>query len=87
MNIEDVAATQPESIVKVFLNQEKGLTHSEALDIAKKIGFSSGTLKEAAQCMTNLYKLFKDRDSTMVEINPLAETNDGKGMLIIILEF
>lgn len=78
MNIEDVAAENPEAIVKHTCDIDGGLSEADAIDIARKIGFGPASQKEAATTMLNLYKLFRERDATMVEINPMAESSTGE---------
>jgi len=78
MNIEEVAAKDPSAIITTPIDFEKGLSSQAALDVAKKLGFKTEqTQKEAADIFRNLYKIFKDKDATQIEINPLAETTDG----------
>jgi succinyl-CoA synthetase beta subunit len=81
MDIETVAAKTPEKIVKVPIDLNKGFDSTTAKDIAKKLGFSSKALDGAADIMIKLYNLFIERDATMVEINPMAETQDSQGNL------
>ncbi|KAI0094573.1 succinate-CoA ligase [Irpex rosettiformis] len=78
MNIEEVAAKDPDAIITTPINFEKGLSKQEALAVAKKLGFKTeGAESEAADIFINLYKIFKDKDATQIEINPLGETADG----------
>ena len=78
MNIEEVAAKDPSAIITTPINFDKGLSKEEALAVAKKLGFKSeGALSEAADIFINLYKIFKDKAATQIEINPLGETADG----------
>ena len=78
MNIEEVAAKDPDAIVTTPIDFKNGLSSSTALDVAAKLGFkTSQTQKEAADIFQKLYKLFKDKDATQIEINPMAETVDG----------
>ncbi|KAJ3827388.1 succinyl-CoA synthetase beta chain SSC-beta [Lentinula raphanica] len=78
MNIEEVAAKDPSAIITTPINFETGLTKSEALAVANKLGFKDGAADEAADIFINLYRIFKDKDATQIEINPMAETADGK---------
>ncbi|THH19735.1 hypothetical protein EW146_g1505 [Bondarzewia mesenterica] len=78
MNIEEVAAKDPSAIITTPIPLSTGLTKESALDIANKLGFKSQQAKqEAADIFINLYKIFKDKDATQIEINPLGETDDG----------
>ena len=79
MNIEEVAAKDPSAIITTPINFETGLTKPEALEVAKKLGFKDATAQdEAADIFINLYRIFKDKDATQIEINPMAETTDGQ---------
>ncbi|RXW20622.1 hypothetical protein EST38_g5239 [Candolleomyces aberdarensis] len=78
MNIEEVAAKDPSAIITTPIDFEKGLSKSEAVEVAKKLGFSSEqTQNEAADIFINLYRIFKEKDATQIEINPMALTTDG----------
>ena len=80
MDIETVAAETPEAIIKHPINIKKGLSIKEAMDVAGKLGFTGETQKQAADVFIKLYAVFIARDCTLIEINPLAETN-GKDVL------
>lgn len=79
MNIEEVAAKDPHAIITTPIDAEKGVDPLVALELAKTLGFKDATTqKEAADIFVTLYKLFKDKDATQIEINPMAETTDGR---------
>jgi succinyl-CoA synthetase beta subunit len=79
MSIEDVAKENPDAIITTPISFENGLDMETALGVAKKLGFSSEKLeKQAADTFIKLYTLFKEKDATQVEINPLAESKDGE---------
>ena len=78
MDIEGVAAREPDAIITTPISFEKGLSKAEAISIAKKIGFKQASTQwEAAEIFINLYRIFKDKDATQIEINPLSLTTDG----------
>ncbi|WFD15599.1 hypothetical protein MARU1_001621 [Malassezia arunalokei] len=78
MSIEDVAKENPDAIVTTPIDFTKGLDFETAKQVAHKLGFSgSEQEKEAADTFVKLYQLFSERDATQVEINPLAESEDG----------
>ncbi|KAF9229563.1 succinyl-CoA synthetase beta chain SSC-beta [Gyrodon lividus] len=78
MNIEEVAAKDPQAIITTPIDAEKGIDPSVALELARTLGFKdAGAQKEAADIFVTLYKLFRDKDATQIEINPMAETIDG----------
>ena len=77
VNIEEVAASNPDAIVKFPIDCIEGLTEAGASEIASKIGISPKKNAEVTQILLNLYKLFQDKDASMVEINPFAEDSAG----------
>ncbi len=79
-SIEDVAATNPEKIFKEPIDIMEGLTDETAAHIATKIGLEPGTKTHTAgaDLVKKLYKMMIASDATMVEINPLGETQDGR---------
>ncbi|KAJ3814993.1 succinate-CoA ligase [Lentinula lateritia] len=78
MNIEEVASKDPSAIITTPINFNTGLTKPEALAVAGKLGFKDSAADEAADIFINLYRIFKEKDATQIEINPMAETTDGK---------
>lgn len=78
MNIEEVAAKDPEAIITTPIDYVKGLSKADAISVAQKLGFKDEkTQSDAADIFINLYKIFKDKDATQIEINPMALTPDG----------
>lgn len=79
-SIEDVARDTPELIVTQPIDIMEGPTSEQVASLVTKLGFEEGSAvhTEAERVLTNLYKLFKGTDATLVEINPLAETPDGR---------
>merc|ERR1711931_85213 len=55
----------------------EGLSKAGAQEVAKKLGMPAAKIDEVADVLVNLYKLFQDKDASMVEINPFAEDNSG----------
>ncbi|GAM24427.1 hypothetical protein SAMD00019534_076020 [Acytostelium subglobosum LB1] len=78
VDIEAVAEETPELIFKEPIDIFKGIQPEQTLRLAQKLGFKGANLAIAQQQMVNLYKLFIESDATQVEINPFAETTDGK---------
>lgn len=75
MDIETVAAENPSAILKLNVDINKGLAREDAVELAKKVGFSPNCVEEAADTFMKLYRLFIEKDATMVEINPMAESS------------
>ncbi|KAF4672629.1 beta' subunit [Perkinsus olseni] len=81
MSIEDVAAEHPDAIIKIPVDINSGISDGEAREMAEKIGFEGEIVDEAVIAIKALYETFRQSDCTMVEINPLAETKDGRVMV------
>ncbi|KAH8927415.1 putative succinate-CoA ligase [Atractiella rhizophila] len=81
MNIEEVAKTDPDAIITLPIDFNAGLDKAKALEVAKRLGFKSEqTQQEAVETMEKLYKVYREKDATQIEINPLAESADGHVM-------
>ncbi|KAG6866821.1 hypothetical protein C0991_008757 [Blastosporella zonata] len=79
MNIEEVAAKDPSAIITTPIDFHTGLSKAEAITVAQKLGFKDEkTQSDAANIFINLYKIFKEKDATQIEINPMALTTDGE---------
>jgi len=78
VEIEEVAANTPERIVKVAVDPVLGLADHQARQLAFALGLSGATFKQAVTFLKNLYRLFVDKDCSMVEINPLVITAEGE---------
>lgn len=77
-SIEDIAAADPDAITKIPIDIRKGVSAEEAEACARALGFEDDEgLKAAAEQVQKLYQLFIEKDATLVEVNPLAETHDG----------
>ncbi|XP_026548691.1 succinate--CoA ligase [ADP-forming] subunit beta, mitochondrial-like [Notechis scutatus] len=80
LQIEDVAAEKPASILKEPVDIVTGLRMSQAVPLAAKMGFPEALAEEAADTMVKLYDFFIDYDAVLVEINPLVEDSTGRVM-------
>ncbi|KAL1499940.1 hypothetical protein AB1Y20_012621 [Prymnesium parvum] len=78
-SIEDLAASHPEKIIKVPIDIQTGITDAQAAEVVAGLQVKGDKVAAAGQIKA-LYKLFSERDCTMVEVNPLAE--DAEGNLI-----
>jgi succinyl-CoA synthetase beta subunit len=78
IDIEEVAATTPEKIIKQPIDMHWGLRPFEALDIVARAGFPHPVLRQASAILVALAKTFIENDASLAEINPLALTADGK---------
>lgn len=82
MEIEEVAETNPEKILKVFVDPAKGLTTEEAIGLAAGIGIPEASQAQAADQIQKLYQVYWDTDASLAEINPLILTGSGDIMAI-----
>ncbi|MFH4978352.1 hypothetical protein AB6A40_005061 [Gnathostoma spinigerum] len=78
MDIETIAKSKPELIFKEPIDIEQGISTEQSLKIARNLEFKGDLLDKAAVEIRHLYDLFIAIDATQVEINPLAETLDGR---------
>jgi succinyl-CoA synthetase beta subunit len=77
MDIEEVAASTPEKIHKVFVDPATGLPDAEAEDVARRIGVPEASVTQARDLLKALYRCFWDTDASLAEINPLVCTGEG----------
>lgn len=78
MDIEEIAVSSPESIVRVPIEPAVGMQDFQAREIAFALGMEAGQLAEAVKALKACYRAFRDLDATMVEVNPLVVTGDGR---------
>ena len=78
MDIEEVAHKTPEKLAKVLVDPLKGIDQAQAMAIATQANFPADIRESVATVLLNLWKCFVAEDATLVEINPLVKTNDGK---------
>lgn len=78
MDIEEVAEKTPEKIIKEWIDPLVGIQPYEARKIAYALGASAATVKPLTALITNLYRLFIEKDCSLVEVNPLVITADDK---------
>src|SRR5579859_4939533 len=78
IDIEEVAATTPEKIIKQPIDMHWGLRPFEARDIVARAGLPSPTIGKAGAILSALAKAFIESDASLAEINPLALTADGQ---------
>lgn len=78
MEIEEVAHKTPEKLAKVGINPNNGIDKAKALEIAKGGMFPTDVLDQVADVLVKLWQAFVKEDATLMEINPLVKTSDGK---------
>lgn len=78
MDIEEVAEKSPEKIFNISIDPAIGIMPFQARQLAYKLGLEGSAAKSALKFFTGLYKAFMEKDASMVEINPLVETEEGE---------
>ncbi len=78
MNIEEVAAKEPDRILRADVDPAAGLQGFQCRRLAFGLGLSGPQVAEFERIARALYRLYLDRDLTLIEVNPLIVTKDGK---------
>ena len=78
MEIEEVAHKTPEKLARVGIDPNKGIDKAKALAIAKSGQFPVDVQEQVADVLIKLWAAFVAEDATLMEINPLVKTEDGK---------
>jgi succinyl-CoA synthetase beta subunit len=78
MDIEQLAEERPDALAKLPVDAVTGIDLAKALEIAKAGGFDEATAAKVAPVLVKLYDVFVKEDATLVEVNPLVETEDGQ---------
>ncbi len=78
MDIEEVARTRPDAIMKVRVDPATGIRGFHARKLAFGVGLHGDQVKAAAEFVTRLYTAFEAKDCLLAEINPLVVTEDGR---------
>jgi succinyl-CoA synthetase beta subunit len=78
MDIEEVASKTPEKVIATPINPEFGFHPFQARQIARRMEYSGTQISELGRILEKLYLVGMDYDTELIEMNPLAETTDGK---------
>ncbi|MEJ2612150.1 MAG: ADP-forming succinate--CoA ligase subunit beta [Candidatus Thiodiazotropha sp.] len=82
MNIEEVAATTPEKILTTLINPSAGMQPYQCRKLAFGLGLSGDQIKQFSKIMMALYRLYCEKDISLIEINPLIVTSNGDLMAL-----
>jgi len=77
MDIEEVAAKEPEKILREHIDPGTGVIPFQARKLAFGMGLGSGPANKLVKLLDSIYKAFIDTDASMIEINPLILTKGG----------
>jgi succinyl-CoA synthetase beta subunit len=78
VEIEEVARTKPEALARIAVDPLTGVDHAKALEIVRAGGLPEEAREGAAALAERLWAVFTDEDATLVEVNPLVYTGDGR---------
>ncbi len=78
VEIEKVAEETPEKIIKVWIDPSVGFLPYQARELSFGLGLEGDVQKDFVKFITNLYKAYEDMDASLLEVNPMVITKDGK---------
>jgi succinyl-CoA synthetase beta subunit len=78
MDIEEVAHTAPEKLAKVPVSAVEGISRAKAAEIVAQAKFPAEAADQVADVLVKLWETFQSEDATLVEVNPLVKTEDGR---------
>jgi succinyl-CoA synthetase beta subunit len=78
VDIEEVAETNPEAVVRIYIDPLLGLLPYQIRELTFDAGLEGDVAKGVGKTLNNLYKAFTESDASLVEINPLVATSDGR---------
>ena len=78
MEIEQLAVERPEALAKIPVDALTGIDAAKAAEIVAAAGFADDVKAAVADVIVTLWKVFVAEDATLVEVNPLVKTEDGK---------
>ncbi len=78
MEIEEVAKDTPDKIIKVWIDPLEGFRNFQLTKLARGLNLTGDQYKQAIKILKNMYICFKEKDISLLEINPLVETDDHK---------
>ncbi|MEY3335318.1 MAG: ADP-forming succinate--CoA ligase subunit beta [Actinomycetota bacterium] len=78
MEIEQLAHERPDALARIEVSAVKGIDKAKAIEIAKAAKFSDDLVDQVSDVFVKLYEVFRKEDATLVEVNPLVRTKDGK---------
>ncbi|MBC9958225.1 ADP-forming succinate--CoA ligase subunit beta [Yimella sp. cx-51] len=78
MDIEQLAVERPEALAKVNVDPNVGIDEAKAQEIVREAGFDAETGAKVVPVLQKLWEVYRDEDATLVEVNPLVQTEDGQ---------
>jgi succinyl-CoA synthetase beta subunit len=78
VEIEQLAHERPDALARIEVSAVSGIDKSKAVEIAKAAKFPEELIDQVSDVFVKLYEVFRNEDATLVEVNPLVKTKDGK---------
>jgi succinyl-CoA synthetase beta subunit len=78
VEIEQLAVERPEALAKVPVDAVKGIDKAAATQIVQQANMPADVADQIADVLVSLWKVFVEEEATLVEVNPLAKTPDGR---------
>ena len=78
MEIEQLAVERPEALAKVRVDPQVGIDEAKAAEIADAAGFPADVRAQVVEVLQKVWDVYHSEDATLVEINPLVRTEDGR---------
>ena len=82
MDIEQVAADTPDKIMSLDVDPASGISGFHGRQIAFALGLSGDAFKQCVKLIGGLYKVFLEKDASLIEINPLVVTKEGQLLIL-----
>jgi len=77
MNVEEIAETDPDALVRRHVEPHEGFGDAQAVALASDARIAEGAREKTAEMMVKLYNAFNESDATLIEVNPLVVTKDS----------
>lgn len=78
VEIEQLAVERPEALARVAVDPRVGIDRAKAEEIVAAAGFAADVAPQVADVVEKLWTVYRDEDATLVEVNPLVRTEDGR---------
>ncbi|UER53668.1 ADP-forming succinate--CoA ligase subunit beta [Kineosporiaceae bacterium SCSIO 59966] len=78
VEIEQLAVERPEALARVHVDPLTGIDEAKAREIAERAGFADDVRDEVVRVAQLLWTVYREEDATLVEVNPLVRTEDGR---------
>ena len=78
MDIETLARERPDALARIPVDAQRGLDQPKAAEIVAAAGFAAADRATVASVLVRLGEVFRANDATLVEVNPLVKTSDGR---------